>query len=134
MPTPVSASNSSVSDPSLQMSQPGGCDPENMSCAAPPAAAGQSSPNEVTVAPVYVEGDAGARQLVSAADAARVSPSCTAEKYTAAIDCVVAGATALGGVAAATTGVGAVAGFVLTAAMGANCAKSLVAVDRCEAQ
>jgi hypothetical protein len=134
MPTPVSANNSSVYDQSPQVALTVGCDPANATCAISPMAATQTSPNEVTLPPVYVEGDAGARQLVSEFDAARESPSCGTEKYTAALDCVVAGATALGGVAAAATGVGAVAGFLLTTAMSANCAKSLVAVDRCEAQ
>jgi hypothetical protein len=86
----------------------------------------------VTIPPVYVEGDAGAQQLIKGADSARGQRSCTTEILNATLDCATAGATALGAVAASTTVIGGVAGFALTTTMSAYCGRALRAVHDCE--
>jgi hypothetical protein len=61
------------------------CDPSITSCAEPPAATGTASPPVVDIPPVYIEGDAGTRELVKRADAARAAPACTAEARSAGL-------------------------------------------------
>lgn len=73
MTTPISNNSPSI------------CDPTIASCAEPPAATGTASPPVVDIPPVYIEGNAGTRELVKRADAARGTPACTAEASSAAI-------------------------------------------------
>lgn len=102
-----------------------------MSCA---EASGESAPAPaVTIPPVHITGDASTQQLIKGADAARAT-SCTTEKLNAGLDCAAAAATALAGVAASTTGLGAAAGFALTTVMSAYCGRALRAVADCEDQ
>jgi hypothetical protein len=130
MPDPIS-SNSSVYDPSTQMSRADDCDPSQASCAMPGALGSPSSPREITLAPINIDGNAGAQVLVQRFEQARRAPNCATELKTAALDCTGAAATALGAVACFTTVIGAVAGVGLTFVNAANCGKDLRALYDC---
>ncbi len=131
MPAPISSSNSSVYDPSMQLSQGGECDPSNATCAAPPSAASQTAPPSVTITEVHIDGDAGKQELFKRLEA-RSTPSCAAEAKDALLACALSGATALGAVAASTTGIGFVAGFSITLTTSAYCGKDLRALYDCQ--
>ena len=69
----------------ISNNSPSICDPTIASCADPPAATGAASPPVVDIPPVYIEGNAGTRDLVRRADAARGTPPCTAEARSAGL-------------------------------------------------
>ncbi len=130
MPTSISNSNSSVYDRSTQVSQAADCDPTNATCSVAPVSGGQASP-PVTIPEVHIEGDAGKQELLRRLEA-RKAPDCSTETKNAILACAAAGATAIGGVAASTTGIGLVGGVALTLTASAYCGKELRAVHDCE--
>jgi hypothetical protein len=127
MTTPISNVNSCFYDPNAQLDPADGCDSSNASCGAPP-----EGPREVTIPPVVITGDAGARQLLKQLDDARRAPDCSLEAKNAALSCAKVGLVAAGGVVASVSVVGAVLGVAATLAESVTCGKELRAYDDCE--
>jgi hypothetical protein len=129
MPTPVSTPNSSFYDPNAQFTP---ADQSGRTSAA--ASITPSAAAEVTIDPVVINGDAGARELLRRLDAASSEPDCSLEAKTAALSCAKAGATAAGGLLISTTGVGLAVGVAATLAEGISCGKDLRAYNHCKTQ
>jgi hypothetical protein len=116
MTTPISTNNSSVYDPSTEMSFADGSAPAT-SNAGPTASVAPAGPPVLTIDPVVIEGDAGARQLVQRYEQSRRAPDCSVEAKEAALSCAKAG------VAAAITLVESI-----------SCGKDLATYFECESQ
>lgn len=128
--TSVSNANSSSYDPNAQFSSADGCDPSIATCGpteTPPA-------REVTIAPVVIQGDAGAQQLVKQLDASRNAPNCSLEGLNAAVSCGKAGAAAAGTALLTTTVIGAAIGAAGTFLEAVSCGKDLRAYYDCKTQ
>lgn len=126
MPEPINSSgNSSVHDPTSEMSLVDGCDPSAATCGPPPVAS-----NVVTLDPVVVEGDPGVQALLRR----HAADQCLSEKGNAVLSCSVAVLAATKAVVTASTGVGwpvAVLEGSIAALNAANCARVVVAYQDC---
>src|SRR5262245_62017123 len=131
MTTPVSSANSSVYDPSAQMSFADGRNAAVPS-SGPTASAASPAPNVVTIDPVLIEGDAGAQQLVQRYEQSRRAPDCSLEAKEAALSCAEAAATAVAGGLSATTVVGALPAAAVVLAQSVTCGKDLSEYFACE--
>jgi hypothetical protein len=129
MTVPVSNANSSFYDPNAQFSSAEGCEPSVASCS---PAAEQPARGQVTIPPVVIQGDAGARQLVRELDASRRSPDCSLEASNAALSCAKAGVAAVGTLLVSPSGVGAAVGIAATFVESISCGKDLRAYYDCE--
>ncbi len=131
MPTPISTANSSFYDPNAQLTLGDGSDPSGActSSSDPP-----SLPREVTLPPVVVSGDAGARELVKQHYAAHQAPNCSLEGKIAALSCAKAAMAAAGGLLVSSTGIGAAVGVARTFAESISCGKDLRAYYDCKTQ
>ena len=127
MSTPVSSANSSYYDPNAQFTPVDG---------SPPAAASSeaAAPREVSIPPVTITGDAGAKQLVQQHDAARPQPDCSIEGANAAVSCGKAGLAAANAVLKGSSVVGKAVALATTVAEGISCAKDLLAYRDCKNQ
>ena len=118
----------SRSDTSQFYSDPSACDPAAQSCKNAPTAGARASegeaPHVITLQPVYVEGDAGARSLVER--------HCAEQWKNAALACGAALGTAAGAVGTAAVPPLFVASLVGTVSAGATCGESLAALDACD--
>ena len=121
MPTPISPANSSVYDPTAQFSPVSG--PKESS---PPSAA------EVTLAPVVIQGDAGAAELVKRYDASSPPPSCSLAGANAALSCGKAAVAAAGGLVISSTGLGAAIGVAAAFTESISCGKDLRSYYDCK--
>jgi hypothetical protein len=131
MTTPISSSNSSVYDPSAQMSFADGSGPA-MSSVGPTASVAPAAPPVLTIDPVVIEGDAGARQLVQRYEQSRRAADCSVEAKVAALSCAKAGVAAVAGGLSATTIVGALPAAAVTLVESISCGKDLAAYFECE--
>lgn len=126
MPTPVSSNNSSYYDPHAQFSPADG----SHSVA---AASEFGAPREVSIPPVVIAGDAGAKQLVQRHDAARQVPDCSEQGAEAALACGKAGVVVATGIlVSATTVVGSALAAAATLAESISCGKELRAYYDCK--
>ncbi len=132
MPTAISASsNSSYYDPNAQFTAAQGADAASAASGSSPQA---SQPEVVTISPVVITGDAGARGLVERYDAASRTPSCSLEAKSAALSCAKVGIAAAGGILMSSTGIGAAVGLAATLAESVTCGKDLRAYSDCRDQ
>ncbi len=131
MTTPISSSSSSVYDPSAQMSFADGSGPATSS-AGPTASVAPAAPPAVTIDPVVIEGDAGARQLVQRYEQSRRASDCSFEAKEAALSCTKAGVAAVVGGFSATTVVGALPAAAITLVESISCGKDLATYFECE--
>lgn len=132
MTTPISSSNSSVYDPSAQMSFADGSGPV-ASSAGTTAPAVPSSPPVVTIDPVVIEGDAGARQLLQRYEESRRA-DCSFQGKEAALSCAKAGVVAVAGGLSATTVVGALPAAAATLVESISCGKDLATYLECKSR
>jgi hypothetical protein len=131
MTTPISSSNSSVYDPSAQMSFADGSNSATASSGST-ASAAPPAPPVVTLDPVVIEGDAGTRQLLERYERSRRVPDCSAEASEAAQSCAKAGLAAVTGGLAATTLVGAIPAVAITFVESVSCGEDLAAYFECD--
>jgi hypothetical protein len=131
MTTPVSSANSSFYDPNAQFSPVAGNDPNGATSGPPPVA---PLSREITVPPVVITGDAGARQLLRQHDAARQARDCSQEGKNAALSCAKAGIAAAGGGLLASTVVAAGVAAAGTFAEALSCGKDLRAYYDCKTE
>jgi len=128
MPTPVSSPNSSYYDPNAQFTPADGSQPVT-------EPSKLAAPREVSIPPVMIAGDAGAKQLVQRHDAARQLPDCSGEGVNAALSCGKTALTAATGIlVSATTVVGTALAAAATFAEGVNCGKDLRTYYDCKTQ
>ena len=126
MPNRVSSPNSSYYDPHAQFT------PADRGDSAA-AASEVTPPREVTIPPVTITGDAGAKQLVQRHDPAHQQADCSVEGATAALSCGKAGLVAATGVlVSATTVVGTALAAAAALAEGITCGKDLRAYYDCK--
>ncbi|MDF3065030.1 MAG: hypothetical protein K0R38_631 [Polyangiaceae bacterium] len=131
MTTPISGSNSSVYDRNAQISFAAGSGPAT-SMAGPTASVAPAAPPLVTIDPVVIEGDAGARQLVQRYDQSRRAADCSDEAKEAGLSCAKAGVAAVVGGLSATTVVGALPAAAITLVESISCGKDLATYFECE--
>jgi hypothetical protein len=131
---PASISNTSFTPDFSQFTpELDACNPDSMSCLPSDASQASSSPPPgVTVEPVGVTGDLGARELVARHDASGGSPDCSLEARNAVLSCSAAAAAAVASVAASVTVLGAVGGVGVTLVAGATCGRDVALLDNCE--
>lgn len=127
MPEPIhNHANSSVYDPTAEMSLADDCDPNTATCTAEPAAI----PNVVTIEPVVVEGDAGVQALLRRQAEGR----CADEKAQAVLTCSLAAFTGTKALLTAATGIAwplAALDAGATVLGGVNCARTVRVYDAC---
>ena len=127
MPDPIQSSgNSSVYDPSEQMSKADECDPSTTTCGSPPKACS----NVVTVEPVVIDGDAGVQALLRR----HALDQCLDQKGDAERACGVAALTTAKTLLTATTGIGLSVALVdagLVTFSIENCAEEVSAYQAC---
>ena len=131
MTTPISNANSSFYDPNAQFSPTDGYSGSKVSAESAPYAV---FPREVTIAPVVITAEPGARQLVHRYDQARSAPDCSLEGKDAAISCAKAAITAVGGALLSTTVVGVAVAAAASFAEAVSCSKDLRAYHDCKTQ
>jgi hypothetical protein len=132
MPDPISSTNRSCYDPNAQFT-PADADGGVSSAASGTTSSAPAAP-EVSIPPVVITGDAGARQLVENYDAALERPDCSLEGATAALSCGKAGLVAAGSIALSSTVVGTGIAIAMTFAEGVECGKDLRAYYDCKTQ
>jgi hypothetical protein len=123
MSNPISSDRHS-SDRSQFYSDPEACDPSRQSCVSSASVSADSARGLITLDPVYVTGDPGARQLVE--------DFCAAEKSAALDACAKACGTAVAAGATAAVPLALAATTVITFYEGKECGKELARVYDCE--
>jgi hypothetical protein len=132
MPDPVSSTNRSYYDPNAQFTPADGDGGASAASGTPSNAPAAAS--EVSIPPVVITADVGARQLVENYDAALERPDCSLEGATAALSCGKAGLVAAGSIALSSTVVGTGIAIAMTFAEGVECGKDLRAYYDCKTQ
>lgn len=134
MTSPVSQSNSSFYDPNAEVCRAD--DPaassSTVSTLSPQVSA--SPAREVTLPPVSITGDAGARQLVERYERARSTPNCSTQAEDAALSCAKAAVSAISTVVTSPSGIVAALAYVRTFLDGTSCGRDLRSYNDCKAQ